>query len=176
MKEKDIRKGLSQCFVAIDFETADHDYDSACAIAMILVEDEQIIERVHRLIKPPRRKFIFTDIHGITWEDVADQPTFSELWPSFTQLLKNVNFFVAHNAIFDQSVLHSCCRVADLHPPRIPFKCTMELARRVLNLYPTKLPDVCRRLSIDLIHHNALSDAEACAQIYIKLQRSKKLR
>jgi DNA polymerase-3 subunit epsilon len=29
------------------------------------------------------------------------------------------------------------------------------------------LPDVCRYLGIQLNHHNALSDAEACAQIVI---------
>jgi DNA polymerase-3 subunit epsilon len=34
-------------------------------------------------------------------------------------------------------------------------------------LYPTKLPDVCRHLRLDLDHHNALSDAEAYAQIVI---------
>ncbi|MFA5187667.1 MAG: exonuclease, partial [Patescibacteria group bacterium] len=30
---------------------------------------------------------------------------------------------------------------------------------------PTKLPDVCRRLKIPLNHHDAASDAEACARI-----------
>jgi len=176
VKEKDIRKIQLQSFIAIDFETADHGHESACSVAMILVKDQQIIERAHHLIRPPRKKFTFTDIHGIKWEDVADKPTFAELWPTLTRILKNVSFFVAHNAVFNQSVLNSCCRAAGIHPPPIPFKCTMELARRALNLYPTKLPDVCRHLKIDLIHHNALSDAEACALIYINLQKSKKVR
>jgi DNA polymerase III epsilon subunit-like protein len=32
---------------------------------------------------------------------------------------------------------------------------------------PTKLPDACRQLGIQLNHHDALSDAEAWAQIVI---------
>ena len=32
---------------------------------------------------------------------------------------------------------------------------------------PANLPAVCRRLGIGLIHHDAASDAEACARIVI---------
>lgn len=35
---------------------------------------------------------------------------------------------------------------------------------------PTTLPDVCRRLGITLRHHDALSDAEACAKVVIASQ------
>jgi DNA polymerase-3 subunit epsilon len=41
------------------------------------------------------------------------------------------------------------------------------LARKKWKLYPTKLPDVCRYLDIPLNHHEALSDAMACAKIVI---------
>ena len=43
----------------------------------------------------------------------------------------------------------------------------MRMARAAWDLYPTKLPDVCRRLGIALRHHDALSDAEACARIVL---------
>ena len=45
------------------------------------------------------------------------------------------------------------------------------LARRHLGIYPTTLPDVCRRLRIPLRHHDPLSDAEACARIVIAALR-----
>ena len=47
----------------------------------------------------------------------------------------------------------------------------MKLARDTWRIYPTKLPDVCRRLAIALNHHEALSDAEACARIVIAAQK-----
>ena len=55
-------------FVAIDFETADYQQDSACAVALVRVEGSQIVQRHHFLIRPPRQRFIFSYLHGITWE------------------------------------------------------------------------------------------------------------
>ncbi len=61
--------------------------------------------------------------------------------------------------------LAACCALAGLPAPRLPFVCTVDLARKQWNLRPTKLPDVCRFLGLDLDHHHAQSDAEACARI-----------
>jgi DNA polymerase III subunit epsilon len=160
-------KQTTNRFIAIDFETADYYPDSACAVAMVSVEGGQILRRDYHLIRPPRRNMVFTYIHGITWEDVADKPLFAELWPSLQPLLASADFFVAHNAVFDQSVLRACCEAAGFPPPGLPFKCTVKIARKRWNIRPTKLPDVCRYLDIELDHHNALSDAEACARIYM---------
>ena len=44
----------------------------------------------------------------------------------------------------------------------------MKIARDLWNIRPTKLSDVCEYHSIDLNHHDALSDAEASAKILIK--------
>ena len=51
--------------------------------------------------------------------------------------------------------------------PEVPFVCTVQVARKKWGLKPNDLASVCRRLGIGLIHHNALSDAEACARIVI---------
>jgi len=53
-----------------------------------------------------------------------------------------------------------------------PFVCTVEVARSVWSVFPTKLPDVCRLLSIPLRHHDASSDAKACARIVLVAQRA----
>ncbi|MBE9137157.1 3'-5' exonuclease [Nodosilinea sp. LEGE 07088] len=154
-------------FVALDFETADRYRDSACAIGLVRVEQGQVVDKVHYLIRPPRSGFEFTHIHGITWAQVADQPDFAELWPQIATLLAGADFFAAHNAPFDRSVLYACCRAYGLLPPTPEFVCTVKLARQAWNIRPTKLPDVCAYLGIALNHHDALSDAEACAQIAI---------
>ena len=125
------------------------------------------ISRPETLGFSPGSGFIFTDIHGISWEDVSNAPTFPELWPRVVPIFNNVDFIAAHNAAFDKSVLHACCRSSGYDPPRLPFECTMQLARRIWNIYPTKLPDVCEKLGVPLNHHDAASDAQACAQIII---------
>ena len=77
------------CFVAIDFETADYGRDSACSVALVRVVGEEIVERTHWLIRPPRRTFAFTHVHGITWERVAREPTFADLWPRLERLYQS---------------------------------------------------------------------------------------
>jgi DNA polymerase-3 subunit epsilon len=160
----DVQQG---CFVALDFETADQGRDSACSIALVRVERRTIVHREHRLIRPPRRTFLFTSIHGISWSQVAQAPPFAELWPELAPLLAGARFIAAHNASFDVAVMRACCDQAGLRPPTQPFVCTVQVARKAWNLRPTKLPYVCRHLGLPLQHHDALSDAEACANIVL---------
>lgn len=159
-------RGLPR-FVAIDFETADRYKDSACAVGIVRVEGTEIVESVVRLIRPPRREFEFTYIHKITWPMVANEPDFAELWPDIAYLFEDIDFLAAHNASFDRKVLQSCCDVHHIDYPGLPFLCTVQLARKEFSIFPTKLPDVCRSLDIELNHHDALSDANACARIVI---------
>ncbi|OGS08617.1 MAG: exonuclease [Elusimicrobia bacterium RIFOXYA12_FULL_51_18] len=154
-------------FVAIDFETADYGRDSACSVGLVRVEDNKIVRSEHHLIRPPRQTFVFTEIHGLTWADVKKAPTFGQLWNKMDEFFKGAEFFVAHNASFDKGVLHACCTQAGVSIPKQPFRCTVKLARKVLKISPAKLSHVCHHLSIPLKHHNALSDAAACAQIMI---------
>lgn len=154
-------------FAAIDFETADQGRDSACALSIVVVEDDKLVEAWTRLIRPPRSYFEFSYIHGITWQDVRHQPSFGELWPAISQLLEGVDFIAAHNASFDRSVLRACCGGAGIVPAPSKYLCTVRLARTVWKLQPTRLADVCRHLRIPLKHHDAASDANACARIIL---------
>ncbi len=163
---------MSESFLAIDFETANPSRDSACAIGLVRVKNGKIVQKQARLIRPPSKYFTFTSIHGITWADVANESTFEEIWDDIFPLFEDIDFIVAHNAKFDESVLKACCQRYGIIIPRIPFYCTVKLARQHWGIYPTKLPNVCRQLNIDLDHHNAISDALACAQIMIAAQNS----
>ena len=152
-------------FVAIDFETATHRRDSACAVGLVAGCNGRVVLARTYLIRPPTAQFTFTDLHGLDWEDVRDAPTFGDLWPTLRAWIDDAEFLAAHNAAFDRSVLLACCAKYRLRAPRIPFLCTVQLARAQWGIRPTKLPDVCRQLRILLRHHDAGSDAEACARI-----------
>ena len=109
---------------------------------------------------------------GLSWADVEGAKTFEEIWPEILPKIESVEFLVAHNAAFDRSVLQACCRTYRLALPERPFQCTVKWARRIWKLNPAKLPNVCKFLAIPLKqHHNAMSDAEACAKIMIKIRK-----
>jgi DNA polymerase-3 subunit epsilon len=165
-------QGSALTFAAIDFETADHSPDSACAVGLVRVSGATIVKRKYYLIRPTRSSFFFTPVHGITWEHVQRQPTFEGLWPKIRHLLNGADFIASHSVSFDRRVLESCCRAAMVPPPEARYVCTVKLARRVWDIRPTSLSNVCRYLGLPLKHHEALSDAEACAGIVIAARRS----
>jgi DNA polymerase-3 subunit epsilon len=156
------------CFAAIDFETANYKRNSACAVSIVVVRNSLIEDQTTYLIRPPDDTFTFTHIHGIRWIDVANKPAFNELWPHISKHFHGLSFVAAHNASFDRSVLSSCCAHYGIVAPLVPFICTVELARKAWSIFPTKLPDVCATLGISLKHHDATSDALACAHIVLR--------
>ena len=134
---------------------------------VVRVEGGQIVQRQSLLLRPPRPRILFTHVHGITWPMVATAPTFADAWPTLLPILSGADFVAAHNAPFDRRVLRACCEAAGHAVPEVPFVCTVQIARKKWGLKPNDLASVCRRLGIGLIHHNALSDAEACARIVL---------
>lgn len=93
------------------------------------------------------------------------------MWPELRDFINEADFLVAHNAPFDRDVLRACCKASEITAPMYEFRCTMQMARAKWNLSSVKLSNVCKHLGIELVHHNALSDAEACAKIAIETLR-----
>jgi len=155
-------------FVAIDFETANYSADSACALGLVRVEDGIVTDELALPIRPPERWFVprFTALHGIAWEHVAEAPDFAGHYPAIARFAAGAEFLAAHNAGFDRNVLRATAARYGLPPLRKHFVCTVKLARAAWNIHPTRLPNVCLTLGIDLArHHDALADARACAAI-----------
>ena len=135
-------EAIAMKLVAIDFETADCSADSACAIGMVSIKKGKITKKGYRLIRPPRRHFIFSYLHGISWADVEAQPTFIEVWDHFVRFWKDADYFLAHNAPFDRNFLTACCSAAGRRPPRVPFICTVRVAVRI-GIYDRRIYQPC---------------------------------
>lgn len=167
MREIAASRARTGTFCAIDFETASARRDSACAMAVVRVERNRVVDEWSTLIRPPGG-FVhpaFTRIHNITEDDVRDAPEFATVWTAAKRRLRGARFFAAHNARFDASVLRACAERARVSIPRAPFLCTVEVARAAWNIRPTRLPDVAAALGFELQHHDARSDARACANV-----------
>lgn len=48
---------MSYDFIAIDFETANNNNDSACSLGIACVNNNQIVKEKYYLIQPPDMKF-----------------------------------------------------------------------------------------------------------------------
>ena len=161
-------------FAAIDFETANENHSSVCAVGIVIVRGGKIDEKWYRLIRPTPNYYLtwFTrDIHGIGYEDTVNEQPFPDVWAELAPRLAGLPL-VAHNSSFDESCLRSVHRVYDMDYPGYEFHCTCQAARRIFgkDLPNHKLPTVALRCGYDLTqHHHALADAEACAVIAMQV-------
>ena len=161
-------------FVAIDYETANSAYESVCAVGIVLVENNVIKSNYYTLIKPPKDFSFFdsfnTSIHGITQNDVKNAPSFDKVWADIEQLYAPRDLpFACHYAGFDIRVTEALLNYLDLDFPEIKFYDTCTISKRVWpQLLNFKLNTIAAFLNIELEHHNASSDASACAQIALE--------
>lgn len=87
----------------------------------------------------------------------------SELWPEISPYFEN-SVMVAHSVEFDFDVLCKMFNYYDMSmPPFLALRCTKEI------FDGRSLEDACEALEIDLgYHHDAESDAIACAKLFIE--------
>ena len=103
-------------FVAIDFETANKEYTSVCAVGIVVVRDGEIVDSYYSLIHPEPNYYVFTYIHGITQSDTDNAPLFPEVWKQIEPLIEGVPL-VAHNKAFDETCLKSVFRLYGMDYP-----------------------------------------------------------
>ena len=155
-------------FVAIDFETANSQRDSACALGAVVIKNDKIVERRYSLINPHVEFHRYcTKVHGITKEAVASSPSFQDIYPVVFKMLDNCDLF-AHNASFDAAVLKASCESRGLETPAFNQYCSVEMSRKAWpELTYHRLDALCEHFNITFKHHNAIEDATACALIVL---------
>lgn len=110
----------------------------------------------------------FTDIHGLTRDDVRSSPSFDTVWECMRAFIGD-DYLVAHNAPFDRGVLNGCLEYYKIIDKVPLFDCSLKAARRKWpDLRNHKLDTISEFLGIELDHHEALSDAIACAKIFVE--------
>ena len=160
-------------FSVVDLETtgfAAHRADRIVEVAVVHVDPGgAVTDSWHTLVNPDRDPGPI-HIHGITGEQLAGAPRFTDLAPFLAWKLAGT-VVVAHNALFDLGFLSSEFLRAGQQPPLWPTLCTMELAGHYTDA--RRLVDCCADAGISLDGaHSALGDASATAALlghYIRL-------
>ena len=173
-KEKPVYlpEGHLSDFVAIDFEAANAAFTSACSMGLVIVHNDEIVERYYGLMKPVPNHYDWYNIkvHGIKKSDTDKAPTFPYLWNQVVDKVVGLPF-VAHGMLFDQHVLRALHELYKIPYPGYKFYCTHEGSKKYLpDLENHKLQTVAKHFGYEQKqHHNALDDAEACAVIAMNI-------
>jgi DNA polymerase-3 subunit epsilon len=135
-----------------------------------------VVEKKSFLIKPKDNYFDFfnTALHGIDAAMVKNEPEFDIIYKQLRTDFESYPI-IAHNASFDMSVLRKTLDLYNIEYPETDYSCTYQMSKESLQgLYSFRLDVICNHFGIDLKnHHRALADAEACAEIAIRLFKEK---
>ena len=154
---------MQNTFTAIDFETAHPKRWSICQVGIVQVENGKIINEIDLLVQPPDNHYWlkFIAIHGISLEDTKNSPTFNNIWHKTAPFIEGQNL-AAHNGLrFDFPVLNQTLEYYNIQVPNYNKFDTYQI-------YGDNLASLCRQQNIPLNHHDALSDAGACAELYLR--------
>ena len=161
-------------FTAVDIETTDRDLNRAelVEIAAIRVRDGVIVDEFHRMVKPRVPVSAGASaVHGYTAADLANAPSFEEVWPEFREFCGR-DVLVAHNGYhFDFPILRRMAK--DLGDTKLSTYDTLVLARE-LHSGGARLEDLCNVYGVTKgrLHH-ALDDTRALAQVCLGLHETK---
>ncbi len=149
-------------FTAIDFETAQPKRWSICQVGLVRVEAGVVTRELSLLVRPPENFYsdYNTAVHGLTWQDTANELGFDTIWPQIAAFIEGQTV-VAHNMAFDGSCLKQALELYGIAQPSFEKQCTYKLFNKRLNV-------LSEEFDIPLNHHDALSDARACAELYLR--------
>ncbi|MFC3418381.1 exonuclease domain-containing protein [Salinicoccus hispanicus] len=148
-------------YVAVDLETANGNRSSICSIGLVKFKDGEIIDEYYSLVNPEVEYFarMNISIHGITEDDVADQPNFPEVMKEVEAFIEDYPL-VAHFSQFDMYALEDAYNRYGMEIPPFQYFCSFRLSKQLYKMSSYRLPAMCAYFGIDNSnHHNALADA-----------------
>jgi DNA polymerase-3 subunit epsilon len=137
-------------------------------VGLVKFRNGKISDTFYSLIRPPVLYIRpeFTDIHGLTVDDVRDAPAFADIWESAILPFIGDMPLAAHNAPFDMGVLRAALTWYELPVPPLNYFCTLALARGAWpELESHALTALGETFGITYNAHNALDDAKTCGNI-----------
>ena len=156
-------------FVAFDVETPNRLNSRMSAIGITVMENGEITDKFYTLVNPETHFDAFNvQLTGISEKTVKDAPVFPEVWAQIEPMMSS-GLLVAHNAVFDMSVLKKCLHDYGIDwRPYVRYLCTVQMGRRLLPGMSHRLNALCDYYGIGLDHHQAASDSQACAEILLR--------
>ena len=152
-------------FIAIDVETANSSRGSICQIGLAAYRGSNR-QWVWSTLVNPEQAFDEGNvrIHGIRSQDVQSAPNYPSVFDELKRVIEG-QFVVSHMG-FDCDALTEASWRYGLVLPETRWVDTCSVARLVWpSLHSHALNILCDHFSIELKHHDAASDAVACAEV-----------
>ena len=153
-------------YILLNIKTPNTKGNSICSIAVVLVEDGNIVEKKYSLINPEDAFDNFhSKITGIDANQVQNAMTLEEYWNEIKELFRE-NVIVAHNAIYDLTVLARALQRYGIKLEKYSYSSTLELSRKYIKTISYKLRNLTQELKYEYHTCDALGEALACGYLF----------
>ena len=164
-------------FVVFDTETTGFSStsDRMVELGVVKFRNGKMLEEKSWLINPGRKiPYWATKVHGITDQDVKDQPTFKDVYPEFMEFISG-SILMAHNARFDIAFISEEARRANLELPHNLVIDSLSLFRRWFPQSKShSVEAVAKYTQVEtLVLHRAVADSMYVFLIFDKELKSK---
>ncbi len=165
-------QGIDSEYVVFDIETTGLSprFNKIIEIGAVRIKEGRITDRYSQFVNPEVPiPYSITKLTSINDAMVLEAPTIEKVLPDFLEFVGDA-ILVAHNASFDTGFIKEFAKRQGL-----PFDCTvvdtMTLAHILIpELGKYTLDRLCKQFAVSLEHHHrACDDADATAQIFIKM-------
>lgn len=156
-------------FCFLDFETANSERESICAVGISVRENGIEVDSFYSLVKPTPFRLDERNqaVHGIEYADLVDAPEFWEVYALFEHYLNGIVF--AHNAKFDMGCLSAALDANCIIYPNFLYIDTLKIA--YTKYEHAKLSDLAEIYGVPCKNaHNALADARMLGEIYERMR------
>ena len=176
---------MSKKFIVLDTETTGLEVEQGhrvIEIGALLVEDRKKTNESFHVYLNPERPIDdeAQKVHGISNEQLKDEPKFFEIADEFLKFIENATLII-HNAPFDLGFLNNELKLASEDNPSLEDKCevidSLLLARKKYPGQRNSLDALSKRFDVtgyDRTFHGALLDANILADVYFNLTGGQK--
>ena len=171
---------MAKKYIVLDTETTGLEVKAGHRVieigAVLLNNRKKSDEHFHTYLNPMRLiDEEATQVHGITNEDLNDQPLFEDIAEEFIEFVDGATL-VIHNAQFDVGFLNNELKLTSSIMPNLEEICTIEDSLQMAkDMFPgqrNSLDALIKRFNIkgyDRELHGGLKDANILADIYLHL-------
>lgn len=165
-------ESFADTFVVFDLETTGLSAikDRIIEIGAVKVKNYEIVDHYSTFVNPGRPiPYEITKLTGINDGMVLEAPAIETVLPEFLEFIGDA-VLVAHNAGFDVGFINQNCRYQEIEKEFLSID-TIAMAQILLpTLSRYRLNIVAKALNITLKnHHRAVDDAQATAEIFMRL-------
>lgn len=162
----------TNAIVGLDFEyLITGRQDTPCQVGLVLIVEDVIVLRYSSLINVPESiEGTLSYGNGITREMVKNAPSFADVIKVMESICEGATI-VAHNKSTEMSVIKKACELYQIES----WLTTAAMEDTCKLMGGKGLHECCELHNIELKHHDALSDAEASARLYL-ISKGKKVK